>query len=94
MIMRWGWTRDRNSLSIMSLNDPSVVELKSKRKILKSIWNTTVYNEKKSKEQQGNKREGRKRIACMRTMTATITETGYRACGVVGCGMTVIQGAE
>ena len=53
----------------------------------------SLYKEK-SKEQQGNKRKGRKRIACMRTMTVAIRETGYRACGIVGCGMTVIWGTE
>ena len=51
---------------------------------------SSLYNEK-SREQQGNKRKGRKRIAYMRTMTVAITETGHR---VVGCGMNVIRGTE
>ena len=53
----------------------------------------SLSNEK-TKEQQGIKRKCRKKIACMRTMTAAITETGYRACGVGRCGMTVIRDAD
>ena len=58
----------------------------------KSIWNTAVYTTKRVRNSREIKRKGRKRIAYMRTMTVTITETGYRACVVVGCGMTCDKG--
>ena len=45
-----------------SLNNPSVFGLKSKRKFFKSIWNTTVYRERKSKEQQGKKEVAEKEL--------------------------------
>ena len=48
-----------------SLNDPSLLGLKSKRKKLKLIWNTTVYKERKSKEQQGKKEVAEKELTCV-----------------------------
>ena len=48
-----------------SLNDPSLFGLKSKRKKLKSIWNTTVYKERKRKEQQGRKEVAEKDLTCV-----------------------------
>ena len=64
MTVTRGWTGDRNSLS-KSLNDPSVFALKSKRKVVKSIWNTTVYTKKRVRNSREIKRKGRKRIACV-----------------------------
>ena len=85
------------------MNDPSLFRLNSKRKKLKLIWNTIVYKERKSKEQQGKKEVAEKELTSVYAYNDGDNHRnrvqGMRVvgCGMAcdkGCGMTMIRGTE